>query len=131
MEATARSEIYGSPAAFSEDESRSERGDAADTNNARQTALQLVPDSPRGPIFANHVFLRPTQGTAFLEFGFVEPATIYALQQLAGRNQPAPEVVQGALAARVALSYETLFDLHVQLHQFLSAVKKDGNEEQG
>ncbi len=87
--------------------------------------VRLVPagdsDQPR---VANYTSLTLAPGMAFIDFGFFEPAMLAALPRVAQQGGKLPEAINGRLATRVAMSYETLHNLHQQLASALQGAKK-------
>jgi len=87
--------------------------------------VRLVPagdsDQPR---VANYTALTLAPGMAFLDFGFFEPAMLAALPRVAQQGGKLPESINGRLATRVAMSYDTLANLHQQLGNALQGLKK-------
>ena len=86
--------------------------------------VRLVPtndsDQPR---VANYTALTLAPGMAFIDFGFFEPAMLAALPRVAKEGGKLPESINGRLATRVALSYDTLANLHQQLGNALQGLK--------
>jgi hypothetical protein len=89
--------------------------------------VQLVPsaDSER-PVLSNFTTLHPAPGMVLMDFGFLEPGALAALSQMARSGKKMPERINGRLATRVALSYESLATLHQQIGRLLQAVSKRG-----
>ena len=56
-------------------------------------------------------------GSGYNLIGFLEPAALSALSQLARSGGKIPETLTGKLAVRVALGFDTLAALHQQLGQ--------------
>jgi hypothetical protein len=86
--------------------------------------VRLLPagdsDQPR---VANYTSLTLAPGMAFIDFGFFEPAMLAALPRVAQQGGKLPEAINGRLATRVAMSYETLNNLHQQLASALQGLK--------
>jgi len=76
------------------------------------------------PLLANITIVQPTAGVALLDFGFVDPAALAALNTMARSGRKVPERVNGRLATRVAMSYEALATLHRQIGGALQAVSR-------
>jgi len=94
-------------------------------STAQSVNLQLVPaNGSDQPVLANVTMVQPTVGVALLDFGFLDPGAMGALQRMARAGKKVPERVNGRLAARVALSYEALGALHRQIGGVLQAVAK-------
>src|SRR3954471_1516413 len=87
--------------------------------------VRLVPagdsDQPR---VANYTALTLAPGMAFIDFGFFEPAMLAALPRVAQQGGKLPESINGRLATRVAMSYDTLTNLQQQLASALQGLKK-------
>lgn len=91
----------------------------------RTLALRLTPvrDSDQ-PIVANCTALNVSPGMVFVDFGFIEPGVLAALPRVAREGDKLPEVINGKLAARVALGYEALARLHQQLGKVLAGLSE-------
>lgn len=85
--------------------------------------IRLVPvrDSDQ-PIVANYTALTVAPGMAFVDFGFIEPGMLAALPRVAREGGKLPETINGKLAARVALGYDALANLHQQLGKVLAGL---------
>lgn len=87
--------------------------------------LQLVPaDGSDQPVLANVTLVEPTAGVALLDFGFLDPGAMAALNRMARAGKQVPERLNGRLAARVAISYEALATLHQQIGGVLQALSR-------
>ena len=84
--------------------------------------LQPVDNSDQ-PVLSNFVRLNGAPGMVFVDFGFLEPAALTALSQLARTGGKIPETLQGKLAVRVALGFDAVAGLHQQLGQVLANIK--------
>lgn len=96
---------------------------AAEGGNSVGLGLRLVPvrDSDQ-PIVANYTAVSVAPGMAFVDFGFIEPAMLAALPRVARQGGKLPETINGKLAARVALGYDALANLHQQLGKLLAGL---------
>jgi len=74
------------------------------------------------PMLANFTRLNGAPGMVFVDFGFLEPAALSALSQVARSGGKIPETLTGKLAVRVALGYDTLAALHQQLGQVIAGL---------
>ena len=102
-----------------EDEAPAKRAAAQSVN------LQLVPaNGSDQPLLANVTMVQPTAGVALVDFGFLDPAAMAALNSMARAGKKVPERVNGRLAARVAISYEALATLHRQIGALLQAMSR-------
>lgn len=87
--------------------------------------LQLLPaDGSDQPVLANVTLVEPTAGVALLDFGFLDPGAMAALNRMARAGKQVPERLNGRLAARVAISYEALATLHQQIGGVLQALSR-------
>lgn len=83
-----------------------------------ELALRLMPvGNSDQPVFANYAALNVAPGVVFIDFGFIEPAVVAALPQVARQGGKLPETINGRLAVRVALTYDTVQQLKRQLDQ--------------
>jgi hypothetical protein len=89
--------------------------------------LAPVGDSDQ-PLFANFTRLNGSPGMVFVDFGFLEPAALSALSRLARSGAKIPETLNGKLAVRVALGYDTVAALHEQLSAVLAGLKAKQGE---
>jgi hypothetical protein len=82
--------------------------------------IRLIPveDSDQ-PVLANYTMLNIAPGMAFIDFGFLEPAMLSALPQIAKQGGKMPESVNGKLTVRVALGFDSLANLHQQMGRIL------------
>ncbi len=99
---------------------RSGNTNSKSATKSAQIAVRLVPanDSDR-PVLANYVSLQPASGMLLLDFGFLEPAVIAALPNVARRGGKLPESLNGRLAVRVAMGYDGAVQLQNQLTRLL------------
>ena len=86
--------------------------------------IRLTPvDNSDQPILANFTTLNGAPGMVFVDFGFLEPAALAALSRLAQTGGKIPENLNGKLAVRIALGFDTMSALHQQLGQALAGLK--------
>lgn len=91
--------------------------------------IRLAPvENSDQPVLANFTRLNGAPGMVFVDFGFLEPAALGALSQLARSGGKIPETLTGKLAVRVALGYDTLAALHQQLGQVVAGLKAQRGE---
>jgi len=98
---------------------------AATIPGEKTLPLRLVPvrDSDQ-PIVANYTALNVAPGMVFVDFGFIEPGMLAALPRLAREGGKMPESLNGKLAARVALGYDAVAQLHQQLGRVLTSLSE-------
>lgn len=98
------------------------------------TRVRLVPaDNSDRPIVSNYSTINVSPGMVFIDFGFLEPSLLAALPRVAGTDGDLPESVNGRLAARMAIGYEAMANLHQQLGKAIDGInartpKKDKKE---
>jgi len=93
--------------------------------------IRLAPvASSDQPVFANITRVNGAPGVVFVDFGFLEPAALDTLSRLARSGGKIPETLNGKLAVRVALGYDTLSALHQQLTQAVEGLKARHSAEQ-
>lgn len=100
--------------------------DKPEPQTGKQTALniQLVPrDHADRPILSNYTTLSVAPGMVYLDFGFLDPHVLTALSRAARTGKAAPPTLDGTLAARVAVGYDVLQNLHQQLGQVLQGLR--------
>jgi hypothetical protein len=96
----------------------------AGTEN-KQMGIRLAPvENSDQPVVANYCSINVSPGMAFIDFGFLEPAMLAALPRVARSGGKLPERLNGKLAVRVALGYDTLANLHQQLGRVLTSLSQ-------
>jgi hypothetical protein len=96
------------------------------TGNQKSVGLniRLTPvNNSDQPVLANFTRLNGAPGMVFVDFGFLGPAALAALSRLAQTGGKIPENLNGKLAMRVALGFDTLAALHKQLGQVMAGLK--------
>jgi hypothetical protein len=84
-------------------------------------SVRLKPsDSSAHPRAANYTSVGISQGMAYLDFGFIEPAVLAAIAKNAKDGQAAPKGLDGHLVSRVAMDISALARLHQQIQQVLA-----------
>ncbi|OUL98745.1 hypothetical protein [Variovorax sp. JS1663] len=85
--------------------------------------IRLVPaDGSDQPVLSNYATVQVAPAMVYLDFGFIEPGLIAALQATVRTNGTLPERINGRLATRVALSMDVLQALHTQLGAVIEGV---------
>ena len=98
---------------------------AATIPGEKTLPLRLVPvGNSDQPIVANYTALNVSPGMVFVDFGFIEPSMLSALPRLAREGGKMPESLNGKLAARVALGYDAVAQLHQQLGRVLTSLSE-------
>lgn len=97
-------------------------GGKAITMNVRLTPV----GNSDQPVLANMATLNMSPGMGFIDFGFLEPGILNALQGMASKGDKMPEALNGKLVVRVAVGYDAMAGLHQQLGRALAAVQAAG-----
>jgi hypothetical protein len=93
-------------------------------NGAANVSVELIPaNGTDQPILANMTSIHPAPGVALIDFGFLDPRTLKSFSELASTGKKLPRRLNGRLAARVALSYEGLAQLHAQIGRVLGVLQ--------
>ena len=74
------------------------------------------------PVFANFTTVQAAPGMVFVDFGFLEPATMPGLARLAKAGGKMPEAITGRLACRVVLGLDAAAQLTRQLEAHLQGL---------
>ena len=86
--------------------------------------IRLMPvDNSDQPVLSNFTSLKGAPGMAFLDFGFLEPGAMEAVSRAARDGGKMPDTLNGKLAVRVALGFDTLMALHQQLSQVVASLQ--------
>ena len=86
--------------------------------------VRLKPvDHSNLPHSSNYSHVGVAQGIAYVDFGFIEPALLGAIAQVAQDGQPAPKAIDGQLVTRVAMGVDVLARLHQQIQQVLVGMR--------
>lgn len=89
--------------------------------------VRLKPsESSAHPRATNYTNVGVTQGTAYLDFGFIEPTLLDAIAKTAKDGQAAPNRLEGALVTRVAMGVDVLARLHQQIQHVLVGLRDAG-----
>jgi len=100
-------------------ESKSQGGKSVAVN------VRLKPVGPLDqPTLVNYTHVGLAQGLGYVDFGFLEPALLGALTQLAKRGEPLPKHLEGIRAARIALPLDALVRLQQQLTTLVNGLQR-------
>lgn len=69
------------------------------------------------PLYSNFTSVQGGQGVVIVDFGFLDPQTINALNRLARSGEKAPDTVGARMSCRMAISVEAANSLAQQLNQ--------------
>jgi hypothetical protein len=83
----------------------------------------------RTPVAVNCSLVHMAQGTAFIDFGLVEPETIVKLTNLLRGGEKVPEEIEARLLIRVAMSPQILEQIMQQIKEVLTRTGQLKGEE--
>lgn len=91
-------------------------------NSSEPPAMQVNIRMQQGehtgqPLYSNFTSVQNGQGVVIVDFGFLDPQTINALNRLARSGEKASETVGARMSCRMALSIEAANNLAQQLNQ--------------
>ena len=87
--------------------------------------VRLKPsESSAHPLATNYTNVGVAQGIAYVDFGFIEPALLWAIAKTAKDGLAAPKGLEGHLVTRVAMGVDVLARLHQQIQQVLVSMRK-------
>jgi hypothetical protein len=97
---------------------------------AAAVSVRLTPvDNSDQPRLANYSTLNVSPGIVYLDFGFVEPRAVSALERAAKAGKDMPKAIDGKLVARIALGMDGLHALHGQLSRLVAQMKPKAGKE--
>ena len=71
------------------------------------------------PLYSNFTSVQGGQGVVIVDFGFLDPQTINAVNRLAKSGEKVPDTVGARMSCRMAISIEAASNLAYQLNQLL------------
>ena len=94
-------------------------------NTAQQQSTQVNIRMQQGehtgqPLYANFTMVQAGQGVVIIDFGFLDPQTINAINRLAKSGEKVPETVGARMSCRMAISNDAANNLSQQLNQLMS-----------
>jgi hypothetical protein len=99
-----------------------ENSNAARERHSLRINLVAANDSDQ-PVLSNYAVVRVTPGLVYLDFGFIDPGVLPALNAAVGKGQKPPEQINARLAVRVALGVDTLAQLQQQIGSVLQGIQ--------
>jgi hypothetical protein len=92
--------------------------------------IRLMPvNGSDQPVLSNYTTLDVAPGMVYIDFGFLEPALITAIQEAMSSNGKLPERVNGRMAARVAVGLDVLHGLHRQLGTVIESISNAARQQ--
>lgn len=94
------------------------------TDSAEPHAMQINIRMQQGehtgqPLYSNFTSVQGGQGVVIVDFGFLDPQTISAVNRLARSGKKVPDTVAARMSCRMAISIEAASNLAHQLNQLL------------
>ena len=87
-------------------------------SQAMQVNIRMQQGEHTGqPLYSNFTSVQGGQGVVIVDFGFLDPQTINALNRLARSGEKAPETVGARMSYRMAISLDAANNLAQQLNQ--------------
>ena len=71
------------------------------------------------PLYSNFTSVQGGQGVVIVDFGFLDPQTITAVNRLARSGEKIPDTIGARMSCRMAISVEAASNLSQQLNQLL------------
>ncbi|SFE95316.1 DUF3467 domain-containing protein [Nitrosomonas sp. Nm166] len=71
------------------------------------------------PLYSNFASVQAGQGVVIVDFGFLDPQIIHALNRLARSGEKMPDTVNARMSSRMAISIDAASNLSQQLNQLL------------
>ena len=92
--------------------------------------IRLVPvDGSDKPVMSNYATFEATPGIVYIDFGFIEPAVIGALQRATHAGAPLPEQINGRMAVRVAVGVDVLQNIYQQMGHVLNTLMENAQQQ--
>jgi hypothetical protein len=86
-------------------------------------------DGSDKPVMSNYVAFEATPGIVYIDFGFIEPALIVALQRATQAGVALPEQINGRMAVRVAVGVDVLQNIHQQMGHVLNTLMENAQQQ--
>lgn len=92
--------------------------------------VRLAPvDGSEKPVMSNYAAFETTPGIVYIDFGFIEPAVIGALQRAVHAGAALPEQINGRMAVRVAVGVDVLQNIHQQMGHVLNTLMENAQQQ--
>ncbi|SNX60456.1 hypothetical protein SAMN06296273_1922 [Nitrosomonas ureae] len=92
----------------------------AETNKSQATQINIRMQQGEHTgqlLYSNFTSVQGGQGVVIVDFGFLDPQTIHAVNRLARSGEKVPEAVGARMSCRMAISVEAANSLAQQLNQ--------------
>jgi hypothetical protein len=93
--------------------------DSAESSTKRINIKMQQSDHAQQLIYSNLTHVQAEQGVVIIDFGFLDPQTIHAVNQLAKTGEKVPETISARMSCRMAISIEAAHHLYQQLNQLM------------
>ncbi|MCE7913672.1 MAG: hypothetical protein DYH15_03110 [Nitrosomonas sp. PRO4] len=91
--------------------------------SAMQVRVSMLQGEHTGqPIYSNFTSVQIGQGAVIVDFGFLDPHTIHALNQIAKSGEKTVGTVSAKMSCRLAISIDAANQLAQQLNQLLNKI---------
>ena len=85
---------------------------------AMQVNIRMQSGEQTGqPIYSNLTSVQASQGVVMIDFGFIDPQTIQALNRLTQSGEKVPDTIAAKMSCRMVISVEAANQLARQLNQ--------------
>ncbi len=99
---------------------------------AKQIGIRILPGEHTGqPLYSNCATVNTGQGVVLVDFGFLDPQSLNALNRLVKSGEKLPDAVNVKLSSRMAISIDTAHHLSQQLNQLLGTQLSAAAAQQG
>ena len=112
-----------------EDTQNKDSGESAQQSQMRVNIKMQQGEHTGQPIYSNFTAVQPGQGVLFVDFGFLDPQTINALNRMAQSGEQA-QTVNARMSCRMAISLEAASQLTRQLNQLLQITQRTQVQQQ-
>lgn len=103
-----------------ENEAQTENITETSEPHAVQVNIRMQQGEHTGqPLYSNFTSVQGGQGVVMVDFGFLDPQTINALNRLARTGEKTPDTIGARMSCRMAISIEAANNLAMQLSQLL------------
>lgn len=71
------------------------------------------------PLYSNFASIQGGQGVVIVDFGFIDPQIVNAINRKIKAGEKAPDMVDAKMSCRMAISIDAAVNLSMQLNQLL------------
>ena len=89
-------------------------------SSAKRINIKMQPgEHTHQLLYSNLTHVQGEHGVVIIDFGFIDPQTINAINQLAKTGEKIPETITARMSCRMAISIEAANHLYQQLNQLM------------